>query len=76
MRSLRRLASIAEIIASIAVVVSVLFIIFELRSNTNAIQAQTYQYLTSDLNDWRELAFESPWLRTGYPQNWQEITLE
>ena len=58
-KNLGEWASIAEIIASIAVVVSVFFIVFELRSNTNAIQAQTYQAITSQMNEWRLLNHES-----------------
>ncbi len=58
MRDLKDWASIAEIIASVAVVISVFFIVFELRSNTNAIQAQTYQAITAEMNDWRLLSLE------------------
>jgi hypothetical protein len=60
MRDLKGWAHIAEIIASLAVVVSVFFIVFELRSNTNAIQAQTYQAITAELNDWREFGLMDP----------------
>ena len=63
MKTLKDWSSIAEIVASIAVVVSVFFIVVELRSNTNAIQAQTYQDLTTQLNAWRVRTFEYPDLR-------------
>lgn len=60
MRDLKGWAHIAEIVASLAVVISVFFIVFELRSNTNAIQAQTYQAITTELNDWREFGLLDP----------------
>jgi hypothetical protein len=60
MRDLKGWAHVAEITASLAVVVSVFFIVFELRSNTNAIQAQTYQAITTELNDWREFGLLDP----------------
>ena len=67
MTELSKWASIAEIIASIAVVVSVFFIVVELRSNTNAIQAQTYQAITAELNEWRLLNLEDTNAgRTGF----------
>ena len=40
----------AEIIGGIAVVVTLIFLVLETRENTNAIQTQTYQSLTSELN--------------------------
>lgn len=46
-------ASIAEIAASIAVVVTLLLVVASMRENTNAIQANTYQNFMRDLNDWR-----------------------
>ena len=47
---LQQWALAAEIIGGIAVVVTLIFLVLETRENTNAIQAQTYQSLTSELN--------------------------
>jgi len=44
----------AEIISGVAVVTTLLFLAFEMRDNTNAAQAQTYQILMRELNDYRE----------------------
>ena len=46
-------ASIAEIVASIAVVLTLLLVVASMRENTNALQANTYQELMRDLNGWR-----------------------
>ncbi len=47
---LQQWALAAEVIGGIAVVVTLGFLVLETRENTNAIQAQTYQSLTSELN--------------------------
>lgn len=47
---LQEYALIAEVIGGIAVIVTLVFLVMETRENTNAIQAQTYQSLTSELN--------------------------
>jgi len=43
-------ASIAEIAASIAVVITLLLVVSSMRANTNALQANTYQELMRDIN--------------------------
>lgn len=50
---LQEWALAAEIVGGIAVVVTLVFLIIETQENTNAIQAQTYQLLNSDLNAMR-----------------------
>ena len=50
---LQEFALIAEVIGGIAVIVTLVFLVVETRENTNAIQAQTYQSLTSELNESR-----------------------
>jgi hypothetical protein len=52
-RNLRNTALIAEIIGGIAIVVTLIFLVSETLKNTNAIQAQTYQNLTSQLSEFR-----------------------
>lgn len=56
---LQKWALFAEIIGGLAVVVTLVFLIYETRENTNAIQAQTYQSLTAELNRTRETAILS-----------------
>ena len=46
-------ALIAEVVGGLAVVVTLIFVGLEMRANTNAIQAQTYQELMRDINAWR-----------------------
>ena len=53
-------AQVAEIIASIAVVVTLLFLISEVRQNTRITQAAAYERRMEDLNDWRALMVTEP----------------
>jgi hypothetical protein len=48
--NLSEMALAAEILGGVAVVVTLVFLVLATRENTNAIQAQTYQALTSELN--------------------------
>jgi hypothetical protein len=48
--NLSELALAAEVLGGVAVVVTLVFLVLATRENTNAIQAQTYQALTSELN--------------------------
>ena len=48
-------ASIAEIVGGMAIVVTLVFLTFEIRSNTSVLQAQTYHDLMRDLNDFRKM---------------------
>ena len=52
-------ATFAEIISAIAVVLTLGFLVFEMRANTNAIHEQTYQSLTEQLNDYRTQLIDS-----------------
>ena len=56
---LQEYAMIAEILGGVAVIVTLLFLVFETRENTNAIQAQTYQSLTSELNEIRRTSISA-----------------
>ena len=49
----------AEVISGIAVVATLIFLAFEMRDNTNASQAQTYQILMQELNSYRSMPAES-----------------
>ena len=59
-------AQIAEIIASLAVVVTLLFLIAEVRQNTQVAQAAAYERRMEDLNDWRSLMVTDPRLTELY----------
>ena len=58
-KQLRKWALGAEIISAVAIVVTLAFLTFEMRDNTAAIQAQTYQQLQSELNAYRALYADS-----------------
>ena len=49
----------AEIVSAAAIVVTLGFLAFETRDNTNAIQAQTYQQLQNELNAYRAIYADS-----------------
>lgn len=56
---LQKWALAAEVFGGVAVVVTLAFLVIETRENTNAIQAQTYQTLTAELNQHRRESAES-----------------
>ncbi|PCJ22487.1 MAG: hypothetical protein COA96_14250 [SAR86 cluster bacterium] len=52
--SLSNLALIAEIVSGVAVVISLIILISNLRDNTAAIRSSTYDNLVSDIAQWRQ----------------------
>ncbi len=48
----------AEIAGAVAVVITLGFLTFQMRENTNAVQAQTYQALMEELNNYRALTVD------------------
>lgn len=50
---LQQYALIAEIVGGIAVVVTLIFLAFEMRANTQAMRAATYDSLVADIANWR-----------------------
>jgi len=46
-------ASIAEIISGVAILVTIVFLVFEVKQNTNEVQAATHQEMINNLNGWR-----------------------
>ncbi len=50
---LKRLALVGEVVSAAAVIVTLVFLIIGMRENTNALQAQTFQNLMSELTAWR-----------------------
>ena len=67
----------AEIAGAVAVVITLGFLTFQMRENTNAVQAQTYQALMRELNDWRtQLSEERLILEQKHTQEgWQNLTI-
>ena len=59
---LQDFALIAEVVAAVAVIVTLVFLVLEMRSNTDAIRAQTYTELMTQINDWRALTVTDPTL--------------
>ena len=52
--NLQKWALVAEIFGGVAIVFTLAFLAIQMRENTNAIQAQTYQVLMQELNGYRE----------------------
>ena len=50
---LRKWVLIAEVISAAAVVVTLAFLALQMKENTNSLQAQTFQELMRDSNNWR-----------------------
>ena len=44
---------IAEIVSGVAVVITLVFLAFEIRSNTNAVKIDTYDRLVADVANWQ-----------------------
>ena len=61
-RYLQKWAFVAEIVSATVVVLTVAFLVFEMRANTNAIHAQTHIALTEQLNGWRETVSTPMWM--------------
>ncbi len=67
----------AEIAGAVAVVITLGFLAFQMRENTNAVQAQTYQALMQELNDWRTQGNNAERLILGQKhrqEGWQNLT--
>jgi hypothetical protein len=59
-RPMQKWALIAEVAGAMAVVITLGFVALEMRGNTNAIKAQTYQDLMQQVNDYRVLLLDHP----------------
>jgi len=64
-------ASIAEIISGVAIVLTIGFLVFELKQNTNEIQAATHQEMINQLNNWRMTLAGNPELSDNFETLWQ-----
>jgi hypothetical protein len=58
-KQLQKFALAAEIVSAAAIIVTLAFLVIEMRANTAAIQDQTYQELTQQLNNYRTNVMES-----------------
>jgi hypothetical protein len=58
--SLQKWALVAEVVGALAVVTTLAFVAVETRANTNALQAQTFQSLMQELNDYRLTLLDHP----------------
>jgi hypothetical protein len=70
-KKLQKLALAAEIVSAAAIIVTLAFLVIEMRANTAAIQDQTYQELTQQLNNYRTNVMES-----DYPHILDKILTE
>ncbi len=68
---LSKWASIAEIISGVAIVLTIGLLVFEMRQNTNEIQAATHQEMINQLNNWRMTLAENPELSHNFEILWQ-----
>ena len=50
---LKKWTLIAEVASATAVIITLVFVVIGMKENTNAIQAQTFQELMRDVNNWR-----------------------
>ena len=67
----------AEIAGAFAVVITLGFLTLQMRENTNAVQAQTYQALMQELNDWRTQGNDTERLilaQRHRQEGWQNLT--
>ena len=76
-KQLQKWALGAEIVSAVAIVVTLGFLAFEMRGNTNAIHDQTYQELTQQLNNYRTDIVQSGWLDAReklLTDGWESLT--
>lgn len=59
-KRLQKWAAVAELISAVGLVITIGFLAFQTMDNTNALQAQTFQELIRDINDWRTLTLTNP----------------
>jgi hypothetical protein len=75
--NLKKLALVAEVISAVAIIVTLGFLVVETRANTAAIQDQTYQALTQQLNDYRVSVVEGDWLEVReklLTEGWNQLS--
>jgi hypothetical protein len=66
---LQRYALVAEIISAAAVVVSLIFVAYQVKDNTAAIRSSTYEGILSDHIEWRMTVASSPELALAMLKN-------
>jgi hypothetical protein len=60
------IAKFAEIVASVAVVASLMALVFEMRENTNTLRRTTYESLSTQVGAWRMVQATDPELHRIY----------
>ena len=71
---LRRYALVAEIISAAAVVISLIFVAFQVKDNTAAVRASTYDDILSDHIEWRMTVASSPELLAAMVKDFNSDT--
>ena len=71
---LRRYALVAEIVSATAVVITLVFVAFQVKDNTAAVRASTYDGILSDHIDWRMTVASSPELLTAFVKDFNSDT--
>ncbi|TXS95564.1 hypothetical protein FV139_06695 [Parahaliea maris] len=71
--NLSELAAIAEVVGTVAVIVSLVFVAFQLQRNTNELQAGHSNDLYDSLREIELLMLSSPRLTSAYSKGWNGL---
>jgi len=71
---LRSYALVAEIVSAAAVVISLIFVAFQVKDNTAAVRASTYDDILSDHIEWRMTVASSPELLAAFVKDFNSDT--
>lgn len=71
---LRSIALVAEIVSAAAVVISLIFVAFQVKDNTAAVRASTYDNILSDHIEWRMTVASSPELLAAMVKDFNSDT--
>ena len=71
---LRRYALVAEIVSAAAVVITLVFLAFQVKDNTAAVRASTYDDILSDHIEWRMTVASSPELLAAFVKDFNSDT--
>jgi hypothetical protein len=71
---LKRYALVAEIVSAAAVVITLVFLAFQVKDNTAAVRASTYDDILSDHIEWRMTIASSPDLLTAFVKDFNSDT--
>ena len=71
---LRKYALVAEIVSAAAVVITLVFLAFQVKDNTAAVRASTYDDILSDHIEWRMTIASSPELLAAFTKEFNPGT--